>query len=856
MSSKYPVLISVLAISATVAFRAPLARTEAAGLPRAPVSAQDVPGGGKVEAVAFGHEYRQDDCPSIAAAPDGSIWAAWLSFGGETDRVAIRSWKDGHWANLQWVPGSEGDNWLPQVMVDASNRAWAVWSQQVDGNWDIYARWFDGAKQEWGPLERLTSNPLPDINPRVWSDGKGKAALVWQGFRGKYSSIFFREFDGAKWLPELQVTRHAANDWEPAVALDAGGSAWIAYDTYENGTYDVYLAQVRGQSVVGPAIPVAATARFEAKATVAVDTANRVWVAWEEGLPNWGKDQGYIIRDRQLGAFLGGSREMKIRCRENGQWREPQAELPQVFRDGFTSSPHVFSDGRGGVWVLGKLRRTAKGTPSPTPKAKDGYAPLGDRAFHEYWATRFDGQRWSGAFPLPSSKGRMSTRVAAALDAGSDLWVAWPSDGRTADNPHRPIRSQVYAGMLPAPAAAGTAALKPAAEPSIEVSRPHPDEAADVRAIRQYRTPIAGKQCSILRGDLHRHTELSWDIGGLSDGSLQDFYRYMIDAASMDFGASTDHQGGAWPYWWWYTQKMTDMYHVPGAYVPLFGYERSAQFPFGHRNIFFLKRSDARVIPFFLKQGTPGFTAPTGKHGDEPSTGTPSLVANDTLLLFEQMRRQKAIAIPHTSGTNQGTDWRFYDPELDPVVEIFQGCRTSFEQVGAPHVAQKPRDTAEMETVGYQPEGMVSNAWSKGYKLGIIASSDHFSTHISYAMVYTDDPSRQGILDAIKKRHTYGATDNIILEVRMGEHFMGEQFRITGATTPLRVKARGTRAIVRVDVIRDSEIVHSVEPKQRDVSFEFADTSLKGQSGRHYYYVRLLQDDDMIAWSSPMFVTY
>ena len=50
----------------------------------------------------------------------------------------------------------------------------------------------------------------------------------------------------------------------------------------------------------------------------------------------------------------------------------------------------------------------------------------------------------------------------------------------------------------------------------------------------------------------------------------------MIDVAAMDFGASTDHQGGGWPYWWWYSQKMTDMYHVPGSYVPIFGYERSA----------------------------------------------------------------------------------------------------------------------------------------------------------------------------------------------------------------------------------------------------------------------------------------
>ena len=91
-------------------------------------------------------------------------------------------------------------------------------------------------------------------------------------------------------------------------------------------------------------------------------------------------------------------------------------------------------------------------------------------------------------------------------------------------------------------------------------SSAHADEAGDLRAIRAYTAPIDGKANHIVRGDFHRHTELSWDRGGEPDGSLEDFYRYMIDAAAMDFGASTDHQGGAWPYWWWYTQKMTDMY--------------------------------------------------------------------------------------------------------------------------------------------------------------------------------------------------------------------------------------------------------------------------------------------------------
>jgi hypothetical protein len=295
------------------------------------------------------------------------------------------------------------------------------------------------------------------------------------------------------------------------------------------------------------------------------------------------------------------------------------------------------------------------------------------------------------------------------------------------------------------------------------------------------------------------------------------------------------------------------MYHLPGTYIPIFGYERSAVFPNGHRNMFFAKRTNARVTPFFLRAGVPAFRVPAGPMGDEPGVGSGDLVENDTKLLYEEIRKLGAIAIPHTSGTRMGTDWRDNDSDLEPVVEIFQGARTNYEKLGAPFAARVGVDEEHMKRAGYQPEGMVSNAWAKGYKLGIISSSDHGSTHISYAMVYTPDKSRQGILDAIRQRHTYGATDNIILDVHMGKHFMGDEFNANKADA-IKVKVRGTGVVARVDVIKDNEVIYSTEPNKQEVSFEYTDRA--GVSGRHFYYVRVQQQDSMIAWSSPFFLNY
>ena len=834
----------------------------------APPSSSD-----RIEAIAIGHSKREDDMPSIATAPDGSVWAAWISFDGQRDDVGIRHFTEGGWQNLHWVPATSGDSWMPQVCVDSDNRVWVLWSQQSDQHWDIYARRFDPTKQRWNSVVRLSSGGLTNINPRVWSDGKGSAAVVWQGFQtqGKSatSKIFLRILQGDTWSEEVRVTDGEGNDWDPAVAIDSRGTAWISYDSYRNGNYDVFLAEVSQGHVRQSEIPVAVSPAFEARSTIAVDARDRVWVAWEMGHANWGKDAGHILGKQGKGVPLGGFRKPQLACYDHGRWFEPVTPLASAFSDFDTYQPHVFSDGAGSVWVLAMMRKTGAPKPAPHKLAYWEYWAKAPFGYWDYSLTHLDGDRWSEPVALPSSKGRSSTRIGGALGTDNRLLLSWPTDNRTEEYYHRPVHQQVFAAAVPAPSRRTEATLRPRSDqPTAPTANDAGAEMKFVDAMRGYRVRSGAEEYSLLRGDLHRHTELSWDEGGAQDGSLQDFYRYMIDVAAMDFGANTDHQGGVWPYWRWYSQKMTDMYHLPGSYTSLFSYERSASYPFGHRNIFFAERSQVKETPFFLQDGVSLYSFPLTSEGDEPADETPQVVENDTELLYEEVRHHHGISVPHTTGSGMGTDWHVHDPEVEPVVEIFQGMRQSYEDVDAPYAptsaeiaadAAKPQPTGSdiekmlLQMFRLRPDGMVARAWTKGYKLGVIASSDHHSTHISYAMVYTSDRSRQGILDAIRRRHTYGATDNIILEVHMGEHFMGDVFTSTVAL-PMRIRARGTAPISKLEILKDSRVMQTFEPNEFNVELQL-DIS-PPDSKRHYYYVRLRQQDGMIAWSSPFFMNF
>ena len=126
---------------------------------------------------------------------------------------------------------------------------------------------------------------------------------------------------------------------------------------------------------------------------------------------------------------------------------------------------------------------------------------------------------------------------------------------------------------------------------------------------------------------------------------------------------------------------------------------------------------------------------------------------------------------------------------------------------------------------------------------------------MSFAVVVTDDVSRQGIIDAFSRRHCYGATDNIVLVVRSGNHLMGDEFE-TSSRPVLEIDVSGTAPVKKVHVIRDNKYVYTAEPGGREVKgLRFTDMDA-AEGKTSYYYVRVEQADGNLAWASPMWITY
>jgi len=189
--------------------------------------------------------------------------------------------------------------------------------------------------------------------------------------------------------------------------------------------------------------------------------------------------------------------------------------------------------------------------------------------------------------------------------------------------------------------------------------------------------------------------------------------------------------------------------------------------------------------------------------------------------------------------------WGYNDPDIEGVVEIYQGLRSTYEYNGAP-------DPAGRVVYEKDSKNFIWNALERKLKLGFIASSDHRSTHMSFAAVYPRNIDRESIFEGLRARRTYAATDKTVLDFSIERDLRGEEASAVAGTPELAVAVEGTGPIAQIDVIKNSKIVYTANPGARSTRFTFRDDAYRGEDS--YYYVRVIQADKNMAWASPIWV--
>ena len=347
-------------------------------------------------------------------------------------------------------------------------------------------------------------------------------------------------------------------------------------------------------------------------------------------------------------------------------------------------------------------------------------------------------------------------------------------------------------------------------------------------------------------GDLHAQSEYhvmhsqkkdarqsEWSKG-ISCGKPDDVYQYARDVSLLDFVAITD-QGAITGVGWDVLKQKAAEYYRPNRFVTFNSYEAGS--PVGHRNVYY-------------RNGEACSPQCSGKFNYMPE-----------FLYRYYAGRSDVMMIPHHVKT--WTDWSFYDPTLEPVMEIYS-CW-----------GQSENPSMERWDKGMTPGAGAWEALRRGYRLGMIASSDNHvgmpgrsfphdrQVHTPFpgglAAVWARELTREAIFDAIRARRCYGTTGaRIILEFTVNDAHMGSETTVDNprAARKISVNVRGTHAITCVEILRNGVVAHNATPDRRKaedkIFLEWDDTTPLEKPT--FYYVRLCQDDGEMAWSSPVWV--
>ena len=210
---------------------------------------------------------------------------------------------------------------------------------------------------------------------------------------------------------------------------------------------------------------------------------------------------------------------------------------------------------------------------------------------------------------------------------------------------------------------------------------------------------------------------------------------------------------------------------------------------------------------------------------------------------------------PHHTGYargRRGTNWNVHNPILERNVEVvsLHGCSEE------PRGGYFPLNNIGMGS--NVPGGSVQDALARGYHLGLVGGSDGHRPRDPYVLtgVYAPALTRDALWDALYHRRTVATTgaQRIHLAFRMDGEWQGSLLALD--TLPhFTIDAEGTAPITRAELIENGEVVQTWPGTGNRIVVNER-LSRVPERPDNYYYVRLLQSDGNLAWSSPIWVSY
>ena len=255
------------------------------------------------------------------------------------------------------------------------------------------------------------------------------------------------------------------------------------------------------------------------------------------------------------------------------------------------------------------------------------------------------------------------------------------------------------------------------------------------------------------------------------------------------------------------------------------------------------------------------------------------LKTNSLKKIYKTYASKEMISIPSfTMGSESVYDFKDFNPEFEKVVEIYNAW-------GSSEMSSKQGNPRPISgKVKENENGSIQKALLANCRFGFVAGglddrgiySKFFDTDQTQyspglSAIISKDHSRDSLMEALQKRSCYATTGpRIVANFSVANEPMGSE--LSSARKPGLVYNRyitgyviGTTKLKEVVIIRNNKILTKFTPDDFICNFTYDDTenlldicikSDKEKPPFTFYYVRAVQEDSNIVWTSPIWVDF
>lgn len=257
--------------------------------------------------------------------------------------------------------------------------------------------------------------------------------------------------------------------------------------------------------------------------------------------------------------------------------------------------------------------------------------------------------------------------------------------------------------------------------------------------------------------------------------------------------------------------------------------------------------------------------------------------SNTLKKIYKSFSPKEMISIPSFTMA-KGMEYTFdqFDPDFERVVEIYNawGSSETTKKEGNLRPISSPSSNGIQENA----EGSIQKALQRNFRFGFVAGG--LDDRGAYSELYEGDqnqyspgltaiiaPShtREALAEALYQRSCYATTGERIIVglylagIPMGRETSTAEKRGLVINRHLSGYVAGTTKLKRVELIRNGKVIKTFEPNAYFLDFAYDDLTpldkvcLDAKDKKPpfvYYYLRVIQEDGHMAWSSPIWVDY